>query len=411
MNILIVSQYFWPENFRINDLAVGLVERGHDVTVLTGIPNYPAGRFFPGYGLFRKLHQDYNGVNVVRVPLFPRGKGGGVKLALNYFSFALFASILSPFLCRAKFDMIFVYQMSPITVGLPAIVLKAIKSIPIIFYVQDLWPESLSATGAVTSPKALGLVGKLVHFIYKYSDLLLIQSRAFSSAIEAHGVDPKRIKYFPNSVEKIYEQMPLESNSTDRPVLPPGFRVMFAGNIGAAQDFPTILDAAAKLREYSDIHWIVLGDGRMKHWVEAQIKEQKLSDNFHLLGRHPLEAMPSYFALADAMLLTLKKESIFALTIPAKTQSYMVCGKPIIAALDGEGARLIEESNSGIVAPSGDVDQLAESVLTMYRMPNKQRVAMGILGKNYCAANFERNMLIDKLENWMHEITTKEATS
>ncbi len=151
MKILIVTQYFWPETFRINDLAQGLIERGHQVTVLTGLPNYPGGKFFEGYGYRGPYRQDYGGVDVIRVPLIPRGNGGGFQLALNYFAFAVSGAVLAPLRCRGSFDAILVFEPSPITVGVPAIVLRALKRVPLLFWVQDLWPESLSATGAVKS--------------------------------------------------------------------------------------------------------------------------------------------------------------------------------------------------------------------------------------------------------------------
>ena len=403
MKILIVSQYFWPENFRINDLAAGLVERGHKVSVLTGMPNYPGGQFFPGYGLFRNRRQEYKGVRIIRVPLFPRGRGGGIRLALNYFSFAFFASVLSPFFCREKFDLIFVFEPSPITVGLPAIVLKKLKSIPILFWVQDLWPESLSATGAISSKRILNYVRKLVCFIYRYCDKILIQSPAFSPLIESQGVISERIIFFPNSVEAVYKPVTAQSNLKTNNLLPSGFCIMFAGNIGAAQDFETILLAAEKLKDHSDIHWVILGDGRKFEWVKEEVRTRGLSGTVHMLGRYPFEAMPGFFAKADVMLVTLKRDPIFALTIPAKIQSYMACEKPIIAALDGEGGRLITESDAGLASPAGDADALAESILTMYQMPKKEREEMGKRGKAYCDANFEREMLIDKLEGLMKE--------
>jgi len=405
MKVLIVSQYFWPETFRINDLAEGLIERGHEVTVLTGIPNYPHGKFYPGYGFFKKLREDYKGVKVIRVPLIPRGDGGGKQLAINYLSFALLASIFAPIMCYRKYDLIFVCQLSPATVGIPAIVLKMLKQIPIIFWIQDLWPESLSASGAVKSEKILNCVQKLVRFIYKHCDRILIQSPAFAPLVESQGVSSGRITYFPNSVEKLYVPIPKQSRLEEMAELPSGFRVMFAGNIGAAQDFPTILAAANILRDYDEIHWLILGDGRVRPWLESEIQKAELKDKMHLLGRFPIEAMPSFFSMADAMLVTLKDEPIFSLTIPSKIQSYLACGRPIVAALDGEGGRVIVESGAGFASPPEDADALAQSVLTMYRMPKEEREAMGKRGKAYCEENFEREMLIDRLEGWMRELT------
>ena len=404
LHILIITQYFWPENFRINDLALGLLERGHRVTVLTGIPNYPDGRFFSGYGFFENVHHDYHDVKVIRVPLVPRGKGGGLRLALNYLSFALCASILAPFLCRGKFDLLFVYEPSPVTVGLPALVLKKLKSIPVMFWVQDLWPETLSAIEAVRSERMLKIVERLVLFIYRGCDWILVQSRAFLAPIERLGVDPSRMVYFPNSAEELYQPVIVEPEDPVNISMPAGFRIMFAGNIGAAQDFGTILDAAEQLRDYPDIHWVIIGDGRMRQWVEEQIRERGLTETVHVLGRHPAEAMPHYFSLADVLLVTLRKEPIFALTIPSKVQSYLACAKPVIAALDGEGALVIAEARAGLACPAGDPKALADAVLAMYHMPETERQVMGLRGRSYFEKHFARTILLDRLEGWMQEL-------
>lgn len=404
MRILIVSQYFWPENFRINDLTKGLIERGHEVTVITGIPNYPAGKFFPGYGFFKNLRQNYHGVAVKRVPLVPRGNGRGMSLALNYLSYAFFASLLAPFICRGRYDLIFVCQLSPVTVGLPALLLKKIKKVPIIFWILDLWPESLSATGAIRSPKILNRVDQLVRFIYRGCTLILTSSKGFIPSISSKGVAIEKTGYFPNWNEPEYNSTGSDTRLPPGVVLPQGFRVMFAGNIGVAQDFDTILSAAEKLKGFADIQWIVLGDGRQLEWVTEQIKSRELGNTVHLLGRHQPEAMPAFFAQADVMLMTLKKDPIFALTVPGKIQSYMACGKPIVAAIDGEGGRVIAEAGAGLASASGNAEALAQAVTTMYRMPREEREAMGKRGQQYCNKNFEREMLLDRLEGWMAEV-------
>lgn len=405
MKILIVTQYFWPENFRINDLAVGLRERGHEVTVYTGKPNYPDGRFFAGYRFFGRMSETYEGMRVIRVPLVPRGSGGAVRLFLNYLSFAQFASMLAPFRVRGAFDAILVYEPSPVTVGLPALVLKRLKRAPVLFWVQDLWPESLSATGAVRAAWILRAVERLVRFVYRGCDLILVQSRAFVEPIKAFGVPEERIAYFPNSAEALYRPVTVSPDAPERARLPVGFRVMFAGNIGVAQDFETIIAAAERLRSHPDIHWIVLGDGRLLSWVEAEVKRRRLESTIHLAGRHPVESMPRWFALADAMLVTLRKDPIFAMTIPAKAQSYLACARPIVAALDGEGARVIREAGAGIAVGSGDAAALADAVLTLYRMPEAERRAMGERGRRYFEGHFEREALLTRLEEWMRSAT------
>lgn len=404
MNILIVTQYFWPESFRINDLALGLHERGHAVTVYTGKPNYPAGKFSPGYGFFGRARDDYQGIPVMRVPLIQRGRGGGFRLTLNYLSFALFASVLAPWCCRGQFDAILVFEPSPATVGLPALVLKKLKRAPLMFWVQDLWPESLSATGAIKSRWILRLVETLVRFLYRHSDRILIQSRAFAPPIVALGADPTRIRYFPNSAESLYRPTGRAPEAVAELGWPAGFRVMFAGNIGAAQDFETILAAAVLLKEQTAIQWLVLGDGRLRAWVAAQIEARGLQATFHLLGRHPPDVMPRFFAQADAMLVTLRKEPIFALTLPTKVQSYLACAKPIIAALDGEGARVVTEAGAGVAVPAEDPAALANAVLGLARLGADERQAMGARGRDYFEQHFEREMLLSKLESWMKEL-------
>ena len=407
MNVLVVTQYFWPESFRVNDLVLGLKERGHEVTVLTGKPNYPGGSFFDGYGFFRPVREDYRGMEVLRVPLVPRGGGGGVRLALNYLSFVLFGSVLGPLLCRGSYDVIFVYEPSPITVGLPAIVMKGLKKAPLMFWVQDLWPESLSATGAVRSKRVLRWVSGVVRYIYRRCDRVLVQSEGFVPRVEERGAEPASVRYFPNWAEALYTTVEVEEKAPERAEVPPGFKVMFAGNVGAAQGFDTILAAAEKLKGRPEIRWIVLGDGRMRHDVERRVREMGLEESFRLLGSRPVESMPRYFALADALLVTLKNDPIFSLTVPAKVQSYLACGRPIVAALDGEGARVVSESGAGLVVPTEDADALAEAVLEMRQAPSGERESMGSRGRAYFEHNFEREKLLDQLDGWMRELVGK----
>lgn len=404
MRLLIVTQYFWPENFRINDLAQGLAGLGHRVTVLTGKPNYPEGRLFPGYGLLGRSRESYGAVEVRRVPLLLRGAGGGVRLALNYLSFVLSASLLGPLRCRGEYDLILVYEPSPVTVGIPARVLKHAKRAPLLFWVQDLWPETLSATGAVRSTLLLGLVERLVRWIYRGCDRVLVQSEAFVEPVSRLGVEAPRILYFPNSAEELYRPEP-PSGGQEFTALPAGFRVMFAGNIGAAQSFATILAAAERLRAHQDIHWLILGEGRQAGWVAAEVARRGLAERVHLLGRHPVESMPRWFAHADAMLVTLKRDPVFALTVPAKVQSYMACAKPIVAALDGEGARVVRAAGAGIAVPAEDGEALGQAVLEMYKMADSERRAMGARGRQYFEAHFERGMLLRRLDQWMKEVT------
>lgn len=399
MKLLIVSQYFWPENFRINDLAEAFAARGHDVTVLTGMPNYPTGQFFDGYGLFQRTRETWREVEIVRSPLWPRGRGSGIRLGLNYLSFAWFASIVARFRLRGSFDAVFVFEVSPITVGIPAIVASRRFDAPILFWVLDLWPESLTAAGGVRSPGILRAVDRLVKWVYRNCSSVLVQSRAFVPEIARHGVPDSRILYFPSWGESLFQ--PLQQADTSLlPPLPEGFKVLFAGNIGEAQDLPAVLKAAEHLRDRTDIQWLIVGDGRMAAWAKEEVQRCGLSQ-VHFLGRHPLDSMPHFYAAADALLLPLKREPIFALTIPGKLQSYLACARPILAMLDGEGARIVQESGAGFASPAGDAEGLAAQVLKLAAMSDAERSAMGLNGRQYYETNFDRTRLFDQLETWL----------
>ena len=245
MKILLLTQYFWPESFRINDVALGLRERGHEVCVVTGMPNYPGGRLFKGYSFFGPFRDRFENLDIRRAPLLVRGDGGPIRLALNYISLAASLALLAPWMARGRFDAILVYQPSPITIGIPARVIKLLKRLPIVFWVQDLWPQTLSATGAVNSPMLIAAVDRLVRWIYRGCDRVLVQSRAFVDPIAAQGVPRERIVYVPNSAEDFYRRVTPASADPAAREFRPGFRVLFAGNIGAAQDFPTIIAAAS----------------------------------------------------------------------------------------------------------------------------------------------------------------------
>jgi len=405
VKILIITQYFWPENFKINDLVLSLKERGNDVTVLTGKPNYPEGNFYSGYNFFNKRVDYFCGVKIVRSPLISRGNCSGIRLFINYVSFALFASLTAVFRLSKKADIIFVYEPSPITVGIPALIYKLFSGAPIFFWIQDLWPESVIAAGNMNSKLILKIIEWLVKLIYRKTDVIFISSRSFQESITDKGVSSEKIFYLPNWAEDIYLK-PVEKNAEIVKSLPlNGFKIMFAGNIGESQDFESIVLAAEKIKDYEDIHWIIIGDGRKKTWVEQQIKLKKLN-NIYLLGRHPMNTMPSFFREADVMLVSLKDEEIFGLTVPAKVQSYLACGKPILAMLNGEGAEIIKESNSGFAVNAGDFNKLSEKVIELYKMPKQQLDIMAKSSKEYYLNNFNRNDLIDRIMSIFHSFTS-----
>ena len=410
MRILIVTQYFWPENFRINDMAVAMKERGHEVTVFTGMPNYPEGKLFKGYHWFWPRKQNYNGVKVYRVPIIPRGKGRHWELVLNYLSFVFFACLLFPFYSIGKrFDAILTFQTTPITVALPAILLKKLKRAPLFLWVQDLWPESLAAVGAVKSPHLLAWVSKLVKFIYNHCDKILMQSRAFAGHIKTLGQLNEKLAYLPNWAENYYQPLaPEQVDEKIRSEFPSGFSILFAGNLGVAQSLESILSSANTLRGYSDIHWVIVGEGRQREWFISEIIKQDLSDKVHWLGSRSPELMPQYFACADVLLVTLRRDPIFALTIPSKLQSYLACGRPIVAAIDGEGARVIDESGAGIAVPAEDHESLSNAILELYQESSDRREKRGARGYRYYHDQFARDTLLTLLERLFKEQQAKQ---
>jgi len=385
-----------------------LVDRGHEVTVLTGQPNYPEGDIYPAFRDAPEDFAEFAGAKVLRVPICPRGKGS-LQLALNYLSFVLSGTLIGTWRLRHRpFDAIFVFQTSPITAALPAIWFRRLKRAPMLMWVLDLWPESLSAVGAVRSPWLLGIVGRLVSFIYKRCDRILVQSKGFVQSVRAYSPDTSKVRYFPSWAESTFARS-LDAVAP-APELRPfseTFNVLFAGNIGVAQDFPAILDAAEALRDRSDIRWLIVGDGRSADDLRTKIDERGLGQCVVLLGRHPLDRMPSFMRGAQALLVSLKRDPIFSLTIPGKIQAYLAIGLPIIGMLDGEGARVIDEAGAGFTCAAGDGASLARCVAKLAELSEAERKSMGEKGKKYNSSHFDRAALISSLVGWMEELRPK----
>jgi glycosyltransferase involved in cell wall biosynthesis len=274
-----------------------------------------------------------------------------------------------------------------------------------VFWVLDLWPETLEAVGVVRSPKILKMVGRLVSFIYDRCDLVLAQSQSFVPAIRKYCHPHTPVEYFPSWSDSTFD---FSSVKPAREVPAGGlfFNVMFAGNIGDAQDFPAILDAAEQLKDQRNIRWLILGDGRAADYVRSEVARRGLADCFLMLGRYPVERMPSFYVHADALLVSLRDTPIFAMTIPGKLQSYLASGIPILAMLNGEGAEIVSGSRSGLSCPAGDGKALAEAVLELAAMSTEERSKMGERGLALSRKDFDRNILIAKLLAWFDELAT-----
>lgn len=398
LKILLVTQYFWPESFIINDLVKRLSDNGHLVKVLTGKPNYPDGEIFSGYesdGLKNEFF--VNQVAVHRAPLRERKSGGAKNLVLNYLSFIYNGLKFFPGLVRkGEFDVIFVFAPSPILSAIPAIYLKWKIKAHLVIWIQDLWPDSLSATGFVKNKFALGLVGVVVRMIYSAADTLLVQSKAFFDPVRKYAAS-RKIVYFPNtSVDMQALDCAEALPASVLKVLDENSCFVFAGNLGVAQSVATLVEAAERLREHSNIKIVLVGSGSMQAWIEGQLVERDL-DNLILVGRFPSSIMPEFFNRATALLVTLKDEAIFSQTIPSKVQAYLSAGRPIIAALNGEGAAVINDAQAGLTCPAEDSEMLANNILALSRMTPDARARLGRSGREYFLDNFEVNSQSRKL--------------
>ncbi len=395
MRVLLITQYFRPESFRITEVAESLGEAGCEVVVLTGQPNYPDGVVFPGYrayGAGRDTRE--TAIKVFRVPVIPRGRGNAFRLALNYLSFVAGASLIGPWLLRnEQFDVIFVYGISPILQAVPGILLRRLKRAALVTWVQDLWPQSLEVTGFVRNRWLLDRVAWIVRWIYRHNDLLLVQSHAFEPIVQsmANGVP---VRYHPNPGEVSFDREVADGSAAIR--LEPGFNAVFAGNLGTVQSLETVLEAAEQLREHQDIRIVLVGSGSRRDWLVQEAARRGLS-NVQFAGRVEPQAMPAILAQASALLVTLARDPTMSQTIPSKVQAYLAAGRPVIACLDGEGARVVEESGAGIVCQAEDATGLARAVLRLHEMPEPERLKMGEAGRSYYRRHFDPHALAEGL--------------
>jgi glycosyltransferase involved in cell wall biosynthesis len=396
MNVLVLSQYFWPESFRINEVAESLRHAGCEVTVLTGSPNYPDGKVFAGYSAWRGGREEGpGGVPVFRVPIFPRGSGSAWRLSLNYLSFVVSGSLLGPWLLRGRsFDVIFVYGISPILQAIPGMVLRRRTGAALVMWVQDLWPQALDATGYVKNAGLLRAVGSLVRWIYRKCDLLLVQSHAFETSVKSMaGATP--VLYHPNPGERAFDDETLRQES--EVVLGSGFNVVFAGNLGTVQALDTLLDAAELLLPEPDVRIVIVGSGSRGEWLFQEATRRRLH-NVRFIGRVAPETMPSVLAQASALVVSLVRDPLLGQTVPSKIQAYLAAGRPVIASLEGEGARVVEEAGAGISCRAEDAGALAQAIRRLRAATPAELQRMGEAGRCYYRAHFDPAALAQRLK-------------
>ena len=396
-HILVIAQYFYPEQFRINDICTEWVKRGYKVTVVTGIPNYPQGKYYKGYGLFKKRKETYNGVNVIRIPLIPRGNNA-IMLSLNYLSFVASGFFWKVF-TKIKADYVFIFETSPMTQALPGVWYARKIKIPCYLYVQDLWPENVEIITGIKNRYLIGAIGKMVDYIYKRCTRIFTTSESFIRSIHNRGVPTDKIEYWPQYAEDFY----IPSDKIRIPEIPDDdvFNIIFAGNIGNAQGLDILPNVAVMIKDKNctrKIRFNIIGDGRYKDKLIELVKSNNVEDMFNFIEKQPAIRIPEFMAVNDAAILCLLKSPIFAMTIPAKLQSYMACGIPIIASATGETERIIKKANAGVCSPAGDAEKLANKIIEISCKSQEELKQLGNNARNYCDKNFNKQELLNKMD-------------
>ena len=389
-HILVVSQYFYPEQFRINDICTEWVKRGYKVTVLTGIPNYPQGEYFEGYDLVHKRTEEWNGIRIIRIPLIPRGHNS-IGLVANYFSFVISGFIWKS-LTKIKADYVFTFEVSPMTQALIGVWYAKKNKIPHYLYVQDLWPENVEIVTGIHSPFILKPIGKMVDYIYKNCNQIFATSPSFVKEICKRGVDEEKVHYWPQYAEEFYRPMEPSKDRDKR------FTITFTGNIGYAQGLDILPKVAEKLKkENVDVKFLIVGDGRYREEFEHEIKERNVDEMFELTGRKEPKAIPQILADSDAAFISFMDSPLFSKTIPAKLQSYMACGAPIIAAASGETKQIIEQADCGICCKIGDLESLFCNIMKFSSLNYEEIKKYKKNAYQYNLTNFNKEILI----NWI----------
>ena len=391
MKILVVCQFYYPEPFRVSDICEEMVHRGHEVQVITGYPNYPEGILYKGYGRGKHADEVINGVKVHRCYTVPRGKGS-IKRMMNYYSYVISSTlfVLSK-KCAASdgkpFDVVYCNQLSPVMMAHAAIAYKKKYKIPIIMYCLDLWPESLIAGGITRKSVVYRYYHWVSKRIYRKMDKILITSRMFSDYLRKQfGIENEKIDYLPQYAEDVFERIP--SKTADDT-----FHFVFAGNIGAIQSVETLIRAAQLLKdEPVKIH--IVGGGTDLDRLQNLSRGM---DNVIFYGRRSIADMPMFYAMADAMIVTLADDPVLSMTLPGKVQSYMAAGKPIIGAIDGETKRIIQDAQCGFCGKAKDAKELADNIKRFIKDNNKK--SMGSNALKFYQEHFQKEHFMNQLES------------
>lgn len=402
--ILIVCQHFWPESFRINDIAEYLVEHNHDVDVLCGIPNYPSGKFTKGYGYFKNRKQTFKNIRIRRVFEIPRSNNSNIRIFLNYISFPVASLFHIPNLINTRYDKIFLYQTSPVMMTISGIILGKIKKIETTMYVLDLWPENLYSVLPIRNRILRYIVKSVSYWHYRSVNKLVVLSETMRNELVSRtGISIENITVLPQSPEKIYEQEIYDESLKKR--FSKGFNLVFTGSITPAQSFDTIITTARILQDRGihDINWIIVGDGMSRKKVEDDVRISELSDIFYFEGQKPIKDIPKYTSIADGLIGCLMKSDLLEATIPAKVMSYIASGKPLILAMDGEVQDLINKTiRGGYASDTEDAIALANNIVKLRNLPLVEREKMSSRLKDYYSKNLDRDVVLSELVSFIY---------
>lgn len=404
--LLVVSQHFWPENFRVNDLVDGFVRDGIEVDVLCGLPNYPAGEWFAGYRYTGPRRQQAFGAQLFRAGEIRRKNNTSLRIFLNYCSFPLFALFNLPRLAHRRYDAVLCYETSPVLMILPAIVYAKTHRIPLTTYVLDLWPDNLYSVLPVKSPLLRRIAAGVSNWHYRRCDKLIAMNEALAEQIKSQthklGKRNPAIMVIPQHAEDFYAEDVADEALARR--YAGSFNILFAGNISPAQDLENLVDAMKLVRqapEGADVRVLILGDGMSREALEAYIHTQGVAEAFEFCGSVPPEAVPRWTGMADALFAGLSKSENLGLTVPAKIATYFAAGRPMLVATGGQGGRVALQSGAALVSPAGNAGALAENILKLKGMPKEARAAMGAAGRRCYQQNYRRGMLLEKLEDFI----------
>lgn len=405
VRVLLLTQWFDPEpTFKGIVFARELVRQGFEVEVVTGFPNYPGGRVYAGYRIKLLQREGIDGVQITRVPLYPNHDQSAIKRVLNYLSFAASSLVYGLFVAK-RADVIYAYH-PPLTVGITASLIRLFRRIPVVYDIQDMWPDTLRATGMVNNPRALNAVEAVCQWVYRRVDHLVVLSPGFKRLLVQRGVPEHKIDVIYNWADEAALNAPQGKLPANFPG-PEQFRILFAGNMGKAQALDAVLDAAALLQARdSRVCFVMLGSGVEVKRLKQRAAELQLR-NVVFLPPVPMAEVGTLLNAADALLVHLRKDPLFEITIPSKTQAYMTVGKPLLMAVNGDAADLVQQSGGGVVAESENSISLASAAETLQNLSPAERQAMGENAQTYYRERLALSVGVSQFGKIFNEIKTK----